>query len=51
MDLLLNASSLSVYKWENGQAKPRAKHLAAIAEVRKMGKREAAKRLGELAAA
>lgn len=45
MGLLLDASPLSVYKWETGQAKPRPKHLAAIAEVRKIGKREATKRL------
>jgi DNA-binding transcriptional regulator YiaG len=51
MGLLLDASSLSVYKWEAGQARPRAKHLAAIATVRKMGRREAGKRLEELTAA
>lgn len=51
MGLLLDASPLSVYKWEQGSARPRAKHLAAIASVRKMGKREATKRLEELAAA
>jgi DNA-binding transcriptional regulator YiaG len=50
MGMLLDASSLSVYKWEKGESKPRAKHLQAIAEVRKMGKREATKRLEELAA-
>jgi DNA-binding transcriptional regulator YiaG len=50
MGLLLDASPLSVYKWETGQSRPRAKHLAAIAVVRKIGKREAAKRLEELAA-
>lgn len=51
MGLLLDASALSVYKWESGQARPRAKHLLAIAEVRKMGKREASKRLEQLTAA
>lgn len=51
MGLLLDASSLSVYKWETGQSRPRAKHLAEIAVVRRMGKREAAKRLEELGAA
>lgn len=51
MGLLLDASALSVYKWETGQARPRAKHLEAIAAVRKMGKREATKRLEEVAAA
>jgi DNA-binding transcriptional regulator YiaG len=49
MGLLLDASPISVYKWETGQARPRAKHLVAIANVRKMGKREAAKRLEALA--
>lgn len=50
MGLLLDASPISVYKWETGQARPRAKHLASIANVRKMGKREATKRLEALAA-
>lgn len=49
MGLLLNASALSVYKWESGQARPRSRHLTAIAEVWKLGKREAAKRLEALA--
>lgn len=48
MGLLLNASGLSVYKWEKGEAKPRAKHLQAIAELRTMGKREARQRLERL---
>lgn len=51
MALLLDASALSVYKWETGQSKPRAKHLAAIAAIRKMGKREASQRLERIAAA
>lgn len=51
MALLLDASALSVYKWETGQSKPRAKHLAAIAAIRKMGKREASQRLEQIAAA
>lgn len=48
---LLGVSALSVYKWEGGQARPRAKYLPAIAALRKMGKREAAKQLEELSAA
>src|SRR3954447_3073720 len=48
MGLLLNASALSVYKWEQGHARPRAKHLGAIAAVRKIGKREAQQRLEAL---
>lgn len=47
---LLGVSALSVYKWEGGQVRPRASHLPAIAEVRNLGKREAARRLEELAA-
>jgi len=43
-------SGQSVYKWEDGKARPRAKHLLAIAALRTMGKREAAARLEQLAA-
>ena len=50
MGLLLDASAISVYKWEAGQSRPRATHLAAIASVRKMGKREALQRLEQIAA-
>jgi DNA-binding transcriptional regulator YiaG len=42
---ILGVSSLSVYKWESGKARPRAKQLNAIAEFRKMGKREALAKL------
>lgn len=45
---LIGASSLSVYKWEKGEARPRQKYLAAISAAKKMGKREAAKRLAAL---
>jgi DNA-binding transcriptional regulator YiaG len=45
---LIGVSALSVYKWEQGKARPRAKQLEAIASVRGIGKREAAKRLAEL---
>jgi DNA-binding transcriptional regulator YiaG len=45
---LLGVSALSVYKWEGGQARPRARYLPTIAAVRGLGKREAAKRLEEL---
>jgi DNA-binding transcriptional regulator YiaG len=45
---LLGASALSVYKWENGQVRPRAHYLPSISTVRKMGKREAVVRLGEI---
>ncbi|HSV34825.1 MAG TPA: helix-turn-helix domain-containing protein [Ramlibacter sp.] len=42
---ILGVSALSVYKWEGGKTRPRAKQLEAIAGLRGMGKREAAKRL------
>lgn len=42
---LLGVSALSVYKWESGKVRPRAKQLQAIAALRGMGKREAAQRL------
>ncbi len=38
---LIGVSSLTVYHWEAGKAKPRRKQLPAIAAVRGMGKREA----------
>ena len=38
-------SALSVYKWESGKTRPRARQLEAIASLRKMGKREAQARL------
>jgi len=40
--ILLGASGQSVYKWEDGKARPRAKHLPAIAALRTLGKKEAA---------
>lgn len=46
--LLLGASMLSVYKWEDGKVQPRSAALAKIAKVRTMGKREADRRLAEL---
>lgn len=42
---LIGASALSIYKWESGRAKPRARFMPAIAAVRSMGKKEAARRL------
>jgi DNA-binding transcriptional regulator YiaG len=42
---LLGVSALSVYKWESGKTRPRAKQLEAIAGLRRMGKREAMARL------
>jgi DNA-binding transcriptional regulator YiaG len=45
---LLGVSAQSVYKWEYGKARPRAKQLEAIAALRGIGKREATKRLEAL---
>ena len=47
MATLLGASSLSIYKWESGQVQPRAAQLVRIAEVLRMGKREARAKLAE----
>ncbi len=49
--LLVGASGQSVYNWEAGTARPRASHLAAIAALRKLGKKEANARLDQLRAA
>ncbi|MBE0548149.1 MAG: helix-turn-helix domain-containing protein [Rubrivivax sp.] len=46
--LLVGASGQSVYSWEAGKTKPRAANLAAIAALRGVGKREAARRLEAL---
>jgi len=43
--LLVGASAQSIYNWEVGKVRPRAKHLAAIASLRSLGKRDAAARL------
>ena len=46
--LLVGASGQSIYKWETGKAVPRASQQAALASVRGIGKREAAKRLAAM---
>jgi DNA-binding transcriptional regulator YiaG len=48
--LLVGASGQSIYNWEDGKARPRAKHLQALAALRSMGKKDAAARLSELRA-
>ena len=45
---LLGVSGQSVYKWEHGEARPRARQIQAIAELRGIGKREAQARLEKL---
>jgi DNA-binding transcriptional regulator YiaG len=50
MAQLLGVSAQSVYHWETGKSKPQARQLAAIAAVRKLGKKEVAARLSGAAA-
>jgi DNA-binding transcriptional regulator YiaG len=45
MGALLGVSGQSVYKWEQGKAKPRASQMNAIAAVRKLGKKQVAELL------
>lgn len=40
MGALLGVSDQSVYKWEDGKARPRARQLPAIAQLRKAGKKQ-----------
>jgi DNA-binding transcriptional regulator YiaG len=42
---LLGVSGQSIYLWESGRSRPRDTHLAAIAALRTMGKRDAQARL------
>jgi DNA-binding transcriptional regulator YiaG len=46
--LLVGASGQSIYNWEAGRARPRARHLPALAALRTLGKKEAAARLASL---
>ena len=48
MGKLLGVTGTTVYAWEAGKSKPRASQLAAIARVRKLGKRAAAEMLATL---
>jgi DNA-binding transcriptional regulator YiaG len=41
MGKLLGVSGQTVYHWETGKSRPRQKQIAAIAAVRKLGKRKA----------
>jgi DNA-binding transcriptional regulator YiaG len=45
---LLGVSALSVYKWESGQTRPRAKQLERIAAFRSLGKKQAAAALAQV---
>lgn len=48
--LLVGTTGQSVYSWESGKSKPRAKALAAISALRGIGKKEVAERLAALKA-
>jgi DNA-binding transcriptional regulator YiaG len=48
---LVGVSGQSIYKWEQGEVRPRAAQLEGLARVRGIGKREAIARLEQLAAA
>ncbi len=50
MGLLLGVSAQTVYHWESGKTRPRPQQLAAIAALRKVGKREAKALLEKLKA-
>jgi DNA-binding transcriptional regulator YiaG len=50
LGVLVGASAQSVYKWEQGKAKPRATQLVALRGIRSLGKREAAEKLADLPA-
>jgi DNA-binding transcriptional regulator YiaG len=45
---IVGVSGLSIYKWEQGKARPRKAQMAALVAVRGIGKREALKRLAEI---
>ena len=45
---LLGASGLSIYNWEQGKTRPRKSSVDAWTAIRRIGKREAAKRLESL---
>lgn len=38
---VIGVSGLSIYHWEGGKARPRARHLPAIAALKTLGKKEA----------
>lgn len=44
---LVGVSAQSIYNWEAGKTTPRAAQVQALAALRGLGKREAARRLGE----
>ena len=45
--LLVGTTAQSIYNWESGKVRPRARHLAAIAALRTLGRKDAARHLAE----
>ncbi len=45
---LVGVSSQTIYNWEHGKTRPQARQLQACSVVRKLGKREAWKRLDQM---
>ena len=45
---LVGVSGLSIYNWEHGKARPRKSSVKALMAIRRIGKREAARRLAAL---
>ena len=46
--LLVGTTAQSIYNWESGKVRPRARHLAAIAALRTLGRKDAAAHLAAL---
>lgn len=40
--LLFGTTGQAIYNWESGRVRPRRKHMAALAALRKLGKKQAA---------
>jgi DNA-binding transcriptional regulator YiaG len=47
--ILVGVSGWTIGSWERGKARPKGEQIAAVADLRKIGKREAQKRVKELA--
>lgn len=48
--LLFEVSGQTIYHWESGKARPRARHMAAVAALRTVGKRDMTAHLESLKA-
>jgi len=42
---LVGVHAMTIYNWEHGRSKPRKEQLASLVAVRKLGRREALRRL------